>query len=70
MGLFSKVIALETVEAQSAGNRPGLLDRATSSRPTDTARDSEAAAARPSSPVKKKVRELRRHTTRRSHRSR
>ncbi len=68
MGLFSKAIALETEEAQTAVSHPGLLDRAKSSRPTDTARDSEAAPT--PTLVKKKVRELRRHTSRRSHRSR
>ena len=68
MGLFSKAIALESEEAQSTVNHPGLLDRAKSSKPMDTAGDSEAAPT--PVPVKKKVRELRRHTSRRSHRSR
>jgi hypothetical protein len=64
MGLFSKAIALENEETPTTGTHPGLLNRATSSEPAET----KAPIATPR--LKKKVRMLRRTTTRRSRRNR
>lgn len=64
MGLFSKAIALETGKTPTAGRRPGLLDRASSTQHENTAAGPASAA------VKKKVRKLTNYTSRRSRRNR